>query len=172
MNTYTRGTRLRVATMLLAICGAWTAEAAEETLRVALATAPLADPNMVLSASSFDRQKPQRPIVYYSAYGSEVLLPNRRMVFSAQNPQQALSIGGVAGILRQGPEGFRLVVEGKSAALKFSGLGCAPAPMATAAIGSVFISAAMPSSSDTMCRISGMREGPPMKTMRSTSSWL
>ncbi len=128
MNTCTRA-----VTILLVISGAWAAEAAEETLHVALTTAPLADPNMVLSASSFDRQKPQRPIVYYSAYGSEVLLPNRRMVFSAENPQQALSIGGVTGILRQAPEGFRLVVEGKSTALKLSGVGCAPAPMATAA---------------------------------------
>ena len=128
MNTCTRA-----ATILLAICGAWAAEAAEETQQVALTTAPLADPNMVLSASSFDREKPQRPIVYYAAYGSEVLLPNRRMVFSAQNPQQAISIGGVAGILGQGPEGFHLDVGGKSSALKPSGLGYAPTPMATAA---------------------------------------
>jgi hypothetical protein len=126
-------TLARVAAVLLVVFWTRTAQAAEESVRVALTTAPLADPNMVLSASSFDQRKPERPIVYYSAYGSEVLLPNRRMVFTPQSPRQVLTIGGMACTIQQGPAGFRLAISGKDADLRLSGLGCAPAPLALAA---------------------------------------
>jgi hypothetical protein len=106
---------------------------AQEQTRLNLTSTPLGEPNVVLSQSSFDAASGDRPIVYYVAYGAEVLLPKHRLVFSPDTKPQTLKIADASCTIRYEAEKFLLTVPGKTVELKPAGLGCASVPVPLAA---------------------------------------
>lgn len=96
---------------------------AQEPIQVKLTSTPLGEPGVVLSAWSFHETSKDRPIIYYKAYDSEVLLPKHRVVFSPRKAQHVLKIADVtcALICPQGKP--TLIVPGGVVKLKPAALG-------------------------------------------------
>ena len=69
---------------------------ADEPVKVALASSPLASAGVVLSASGFNEGAKENPIVYYMVYGSELILPRNVLVFSQKNPRETLKVGAAS----------------------------------------------------------------------------
>ena len=101
----------------------------QEPTRVPLTSTPLGEPGVVLSRSSLGAPGTDRPIVYYVAYGTEVLLPKQRLVFSPDKKPQTLRIAEASCTIRYGGEKFLLSVPTGTVELRPTGLGCAPVPV-------------------------------------------
>ena len=91
--------------------------AAQETIKVPLAPMALTNTGVVLSASSFNAQDKDAPIVYYIAFGSEVILPKNALVFSGKSPKQTLQIGDTACEVEYLNGNFAMKVGGKEEVL-------------------------------------------------------
>jgi len=115
-----------LAASVPAICAAGPAQ---EPIAVPLATIRLPDPGMVLSPSCVNRASRERPIVYYCNYGTEVILPGRRLSFLPDRPRQAREIGQVPCAFLQDGEGIALDAGGRHVELRPAGLGFAPVEM-------------------------------------------
>ena len=106
--------------------------AAQEPIAVPMAETRLADPGMVLSPSCVSHANRERPIVTYCNYGTEVILPGRRLSFPPDRPRQVMEIGRVPCAFSQDGESIVLDAGGQRAELRPAGLGFAPiaAPLA------------------------------------------
>ena len=119
--------RIPLATLVLMSWLASAGPAPAETARVPLTAAPLADAGVVLSPASFNQANRKRPILYYSAYGAEVILPRHRLVFSPDKPRQSFKLGPVGcTIAHQGGQKFTLTAGGASRPMKLAKLGYEP----------------------------------------------
>jgi len=112
---------------------------AQEATKVTLASAALTNCGLVLSASSFDGNNQETPIVYYMAYGSEVMLPKTAWEFSEQKSSQTFKIGGGSCKVDYHDGDFRMTVGGKTQELIAAGLGYQPVPVPAGAKSSCLV---------------------------------
>jgi hypothetical protein len=117
------------ATMIL--CAGWAVSAcAQELVKIPLVSTVLSNAAVVLSASSFHDTDPTCPIQYYTAFGSEVILPKATMLFSDRTSAQPLTIGKVACTLEYRAGNFLFGHGGKAQELVAEGLGFQSVPVA------------------------------------------
>ncbi len=120
-------TLLRALIVIAAGPALWAAGAAQEPTAVPLTTTRLSDPGLVLSPSCVDRASKERPIVCYCNYGTEIILPGRRLSFPPDQPRQTLKIGDVLCAFVRNGETISLEAGEQRSELSPAGLGFAPA---------------------------------------------
>jgi len=87
----------------------------------------LPDPGLVLSSACVNRARKERPIVCYRNYGTEIILPSRKLSFPPDQPRQVLKTGDVPCALVRDGDKIVLDAAGNRSELSPAGLGFAPA---------------------------------------------
>ena len=110
-----------------------------EPIRVPLSSTALPNWAVVLSASSFDENHKETPIIYYTAYGSEVMLPRAAYTFSEQESSRTFKIGGESCKIDYHDVNFTVTVGRKAQELIAAGLGYQPVPVPVGANSSYLV---------------------------------